>query len=57
MNKFKIEKFIPLFLSLVILTSSCRAIAGIFKAGVWVGVIGVVILVAIILRIVSKMKK
>jgi hypothetical protein len=43
------------FLSLLI--SSCRAIAGIFKAGVWVGVIGVVILVALILWLIGKAKK
>lgn len=57
MNTFKIKKLIPLFLLLVILTNSCRAIAGIFKAGIWVGVIGIVIIIAIILWIVNKMKK
>lgn len=36
---------------------SCAAIAGIFKAGVWVGVIIVVIIIIIIGLIVSKSKK
>jgi hypothetical protein len=37
--------------------SSCEAIAGIFKAGLWVGIIGVVIVVAIILWLVGKARK
>ncbi|HEY6902016.1 MAG TPA: hypothetical protein VI233_15275 [Puia sp.] len=44
-----------IFLMLVTLAlQSCSAIAGIFKAGVWVGVIAVVAVVAIIIFIVSK---
>lgn len=37
--------------------SSCAAIGSIFKAGVWVGVIGIVVVVAIILWLISKMNK
>jgi len=37
--------------------SSCQAIADIFKAGVWVGVILVVLVIVIILWLVGKAKK
>lgn len=44
---------------LVLLTglSSCAAIGGIFKAGIWTGIIGVVIVVALILWLISKSRK
>jgi hypothetical protein len=32
-------------------TSGCRAIEGIFKAGVWVGIVGLVFLLAIVFGI------
>jgi hypothetical protein len=35
--------------------SGCQAIEGVFKAGVWVGVIGVVVLIGVITWVVSKM--
>ena len=53
MNKTNMS-FLVLFSLLV---SGCDAIAGIFKAGVWVGIIGVVILVALILWLIGKAKK
>lgn len=34
--------------------SSCKLIGGIFKAGVWVGVLGVVAVVALILFLIRK---
>ncbi len=37
--------------------SSCRAIGDIFKAGVWFGVIGIVVVVVIILWLVGKAGK
>ncbi len=37
--------------------SSCEAIGGIFKAGVWVGVVVVVAVIALILFLVGKSKK
>ena len=42
-----------LFLSMQLLPG-CAAIAGIFKAGVWVGVLAVVVVIAIIIFIISK---
>jgi hypothetical protein len=37
--------------------SSCAAIGGIFKAGIWVGVLVVVLVVGLILWIVGKARK
>jgi len=36
---------------------SCQAIESIFKAGVWVGVIGVVLVIAIIFWLINKAGK
>ena len=56
MNKYKFKNIIPLFLASFFF-SGCQAIGSIFKAGVWAGVIGIVVLVAIILWIVGKVNK
>lgn len=56
MNKYKFETITPLFLAVFFL-SSCQAIGSIFRAGVWAGVIGIVVVVAIILWVVSKLNK
>ncbi len=46
------------FLFAIITTmSSCAAIGGIFKAGIWVGVLVVVLVVGLILWIVGKSRK
>jgi len=47
---------IVLFISLLSL-SSCQAIADIFKAGVWVGVLAVIGFIALILFLVARAKK
>ena len=41
---------VPLALGL----NGCRVIGGIFKAGVWVGVVGVVIVVAVIVWLIRR---
>jgi hypothetical protein len=41
----------------LVLLSSCEAIGSIFKAGMWVGVIVVVIIVAIVLWLIGKVRK
>ena len=47
-----------LFLSLLVLLSfvlpGCAVVGGIFKAGVWVGVLAVVLVVGLILFLVSR---
>ncbi|WMJ74884.1 hypothetical protein RCC89_17200 [Cytophagaceae bacterium ABcell3] len=45
-----------LFVILAITMSGCEIIADIFAAGVWVGVIGILIIVGIIVFIISKVK-
>jgi hypothetical protein len=37
--------------------SSCEAIGGIFKAGIWTGVIGIAIIVFIILWLIGRSRK
>lgn len=53
-NNMKKYNGILLAFLLVITMSSCAAIGGIFKAGIWVGIIIVVVVVAIILWLVGK---
>lgn len=57
MIKFKISNLVITSLILIVTLSSCEAIAGIFKAGLWVGIIIVVVIVAIILWLIGKAKK
>ena len=37
--------------------SSCEAIAGIFKAGMWFGIIGIIVVVIIIFWLIGKARK
>lgn len=57
MKKFNLSSVITLLIFLSISLSSCAAIAGIFKAGVWVGVLIVVIIIIIIFWLISKAGK
>lgn len=57
MNKFNFGKASLLLLVIAITFSSCSAIAGIFKAGIWFGVIGVVVIVAVIFWLINKARK
>ncbi len=47
---------ILLMLVCAVLLSGCALIGGIFKAGLWVGVIAVAIVVGIVMLIVGKMR-
>jgi cytosine/uracil/thiamine/allantoin permease len=51
-----IQKYFPLALVALVMTtlSSCSAIEGIFKAGVWSGVIIVVVILALVIWLISK---
>lgn len=51
-----IKRYFPLaFVALLMTTlASCSAIEGIFKAGVWSGVIIVVVILALVIWLVSK---
>lgn len=46
---------IMLLLCCTVMLSSCEVIGGIFKAGVWVGVLAVVGVVALIIFLISRM--
>jgi hypothetical protein len=45
-----------LLISSLFLMTSCQAIGDIFKAGVWVGIIGVVLVVGLIFYIIGKLR-
>ncbi len=47
MNLSKINSSVLAIAALLVSTTGCRAIEGIFKAGVWVGVVVVLLLLAI----------
>lgn len=53
-NDMKKYNFLPLLFLLTTLLSSCEIVGGIFKAGVWVGIIAVVAVVALILFLLKK---
>jgi hypothetical protein len=42
---------------LAVSTAGCELIGGIFKAGVWVGAIGIILIVVLIMVVVGKMKR
>lgn len=46
-----------ILVSVAVLFSSCEAIGDIFKAGMWVGVIVVVLIVALVLWLIGKARK
>ena len=52
-NKF----FIFLLMTISALLSSCEAIGDIFQAGIWMGIIIVIIVVGIIFWLINKAKK
>ncbi|CAN5323535.1 hypothetical protein BH09BAC2_BH09BAC2_06960 [soil metagenome] len=56
MKRIQFSMFTALMV-LMITTSGCQAIADIFKAGMWVGIIIVVAVVGLILWIIGKARK
>lgn len=50
----KSQLLIPVLLLMTVL-SSCDLIGGIFKAGVWVGVLAVVVVVVLIIWIIARL--
>ena len=53
-NKFSIVPFSTLMVFFLFFLSSCQIIEGIFKAGVWTGIIFVVFILAIVIFIIAK---
>lgn len=54
------KKLNLVYLSMLIMfsisLSSCEAIGSIFKAGMWVGIIGIVLVVLIVIWLINKVK-
>ena len=57
MTKFNLKTALFFMLVMAISLISCEAIESIFKAGVWVGVIAVVLVIAIIFWLINKAGK
>jgi len=57
MTKFNLKTALFFMLVMAISLTSCQAIESIFKAGVWVGVIAVVLVIAIIFWLINKAGK
>ena len=57
MKKYTLGNMAFLMLVFAMTFTSCEAIGGIFKAGIWVGIIVVVIIVAIIFWLINKAKR
>lgn len=52
------KNFIPLallFVAASTLLTSCEVIQGIFEAGVWVGVLSVIVIVAVVIWFIAKL--
>ena len=56
MNKLSLS-LIALLAFFTVTLSSCEAIGGIFKAGMWTGVIGIVLVVALVLYLIGRSRK
>jgi FtsH-binding integral membrane protein len=46
-----------LLAAMVVSLTSCQAIGDIFKAGMWVGIIVVVVIIAVVLWLIGKVRK
>lgn len=57
MKKFNQGFILSLLLSVSILFSSCEAIGDIFKAGIWFGIIGIIVVVVIVFWLIRKARK
>jgi predicted Abi (CAAX) family protease len=49
--------FFPLLVLITTLLTSCEAVGDIFQAGIWIGVIIVVLVVGVIFWLINKAKK
>lgn len=55
MFKNKLEYLVPILLMGVFVLSGCEAIGSIFKAGVWTGIIGVILVVILVIYLAAKL--
>jgi hypothetical protein len=54
-NKFSIVRLSPLLAFFLVFLSSCEIIGDIFEAGVWVGIIVVVGVIALIIWLIARL--
>ncbi len=57
MNKVNFRSIVFAMIVMAVTLSSCQAVGSIFKAGVWVGIIIVVVIVALIFWLISRAGK
>lgn len=57
MNRLKLIQVSFLLIFISTFLTSCEVVGGIFKAGIWVGVLVVVGIVALVLYLIGKGKK
>ena len=57
MKKSKSGLLVAFLLTFMITLSSCEAIGSIFKAGMWFGVIGIIVVVIVIFWLIGKARK
>lgn len=55
-NQVTMNRYIPLIAIMLLSTtlSSCELVEGIFKAGVWTGIIAIVVVLVLIIWLISK---
>jgi hypothetical protein len=57
-KKMKVNSVMMILLVAIVTTlTSCEAIGDIFKAGMWVGVIVVVLIIALVLWLINKVRR
>jgi hypothetical protein len=57
MYKINLKTSLVFLLAMAISFSSCQVVEGIFKAGVWVGILIIVAIIALIFWLISKAGK
>ncbi len=55
MAKNKLMYLIPVLVAGAVMLTGCEVIGSIFKAGMWTGVIGVILVVALVIYLAAKL--
>ena len=53
--KNKIVYIMPIVLAASVMLTGCEAIGSIFRAGIWTGIIGVILVVILVIFIIAKL--
>lgn len=57
MTTFRFPLLLTTLVAFSLLLSSCDAIGTIFKAGAWVGIVGVVLLVGLVMFVINRFRR